>query len=379
MIFNGHPLGSVAGQVFDKDGSLLPVKQATITTSSSGATQIVAAVTGKRIHVLSGSIAAAGTTTVKLTSGSSGMELTGAKSLIANSVVPIIETRTNPGEGLFITNSAAVEIDVEVAYVESSVGWESDFDARKYGVVAFGFDLNSAASRNAGAGSVGDTMTSVDPKTTTHTTSASYKLTLISGGSSMKFEQGAYGVMLNARNDTTTLTMLNANGGRTLWKNLAGGSFIGVFEPKSLSGVNVLISIYTNAATDRFLFRINSDYSVRLITRRADADSASSTDSAAGVLPPNSPAVIIISLDYTNNQGNVYINGTRVITNCTISSSGGGTLANTNSSYDSNVFGSGSAFNGAEGHVYYGALLNAAVSTTQAASITNHIRYLRGF
>lgn len=99
------------------------VKYAVIDCASSGDNTLVAAVTGKKIRVISCMLISAGTVTTRFESGTGGTALTGQMNLIANTgyVLPY-----NP-DGWFETASAAllnlelsaaISVDGCLTYVE---------------------------------------------------------------------------------------------------------------------------------------------------------------------------------------------------------------------------------------------------------------------
>ena len=93
---------------------------AKISTSSSGAVEIVAAAAGKRIVVVSWNVMANGTTNVKWQSATT--DISGLYYLVANvgavvnHAVPDFGLKTTAGEALNINNSAAVAIGGYVTY-----------------------------------------------------------------------------------------------------------------------------------------------------------------------------------------------------------------------------------------------------------------------
>lgn len=96
---------------------------AVIAASSSGDNTLVAAVTAKKIRVLSYSLVAAGTVTVRFESGASGTALTGQMSLVANTGISVafnpcghFETGTNTLLNLEL--SGAVSVAGHLCYIE---------------------------------------------------------------------------------------------------------------------------------------------------------------------------------------------------------------------------------------------------------------------
>lgn len=103
------------------DTVVLTPKFAVISASSSGATSIVSAVSGKKIRVLAYNFIANGTVNVKWQSAST--DKTGLKYCIANSGMvagfnPIGWFETASNEALNINLSAAIAVGGELVYVE---------------------------------------------------------------------------------------------------------------------------------------------------------------------------------------------------------------------------------------------------------------------
>lgn len=115
----------VTGGVWDQvSGKFLDIKFAKIAAASNGDNTLVAAVTGKKIRVLSYSLSAAGAVNGKFQSGAGGTDLTGLKYFAA--ALPGATWPFNPG-GWFETASAAllnlnlsgaVAVGGELSYVE---------------------------------------------------------------------------------------------------------------------------------------------------------------------------------------------------------------------------------------------------------------------
>lgn len=111
---NGIPYFPVA----DTTGSLpVSLKQtatirfATVSISSSGDNQIVAAVTGKKIKVLSATLVSSGTVSVKWRSGTT--DLSGAMPLVANSgfVLPA----SSPGQGHYFETAVTTALNINLS------------------------------------------------------------------------------------------------------------------------------------------------------------------------------------------------------------------------------------------------------------------------
>lgn len=104
--------------------SRLQVKYAVIDHATSGDNTLVAAVTGKKIRVLSYVLVASGAVTVRFESGASGTALTGQMSLAANGGIsaPFNENgyfETAAGVLLNLELGGAVSVDGHLSYVEA--------------------------------------------------------------------------------------------------------------------------------------------------------------------------------------------------------------------------------------------------------------------
>lgn len=102
----------------------LEIKYAKIDAAGSGDNTLVAAVTGKRIRVLSLFLVSGGTATVRFESGAGGTALTGQMSLVANTGFslpfnPAGWFQTAKAELLNLEISAAVTQDGCLVYVEA--------------------------------------------------------------------------------------------------------------------------------------------------------------------------------------------------------------------------------------------------------------------
>jgi hypothetical protein len=100
----------------------LTPKFAYLDTSSSGNQQVVAAVTSKKLRVLSWFASSNGATNIFFRSATAG-QISGTKYLTqfggaARAFAPVGHFETTAGEALQVNNSAAVAIGVEVCYVE---------------------------------------------------------------------------------------------------------------------------------------------------------------------------------------------------------------------------------------------------------------------
>ena len=108
--------------IADTAGDLTP-KPAVIDTATSGDTTLVAAVSGKKIRVLSCFLMAAGTVNVRFESGTGGTALTGQMNLVANTGFvlpfnPIGWFETAASALLNLELSAAISVDGCLNYVE---------------------------------------------------------------------------------------------------------------------------------------------------------------------------------------------------------------------------------------------------------------------
>lgn len=112
------------GIVVSDDGAVLVPKRAVIVASASGATTVVAAVTGKKIRVLSFVLSANAALNVKFQSHGGPTDITGLlyltdKSGIGASFSPAGHFETVAGEALDINLSAAVAVGGFLTYVEA--------------------------------------------------------------------------------------------------------------------------------------------------------------------------------------------------------------------------------------------------------------------
>jgi hypothetical protein len=99
------------------------VQYASFSTSSSGATTIVAAVSGKKIYVLRWSVSSNGATNVNLQSHTTTTNATGTRYLTqyagaGGAYCPLGIMATTAGEALDINNSAAIAISGELTYCQ---------------------------------------------------------------------------------------------------------------------------------------------------------------------------------------------------------------------------------------------------------------------
>lgn len=108
----------------EDNGVLYPIKYAVIDTATSGDTTIVAAVTGKRIRVISVFLIAAGTVTTRFESTAGGTALTGQMNLAVNTGYVLGYNpggwfQTAAGELLNLELSGAVSVDGSLSYIEA--------------------------------------------------------------------------------------------------------------------------------------------------------------------------------------------------------------------------------------------------------------------
>jgi hypothetical protein len=99
------------------------VKYAVIDDASSGDNEVIAAVSGKKIRVLSYVMITAGAVTARFESGAGGTALTGQMSIGANGgassgYVPVGHFETAAGAALNLELSGAVSVDGHITYIE---------------------------------------------------------------------------------------------------------------------------------------------------------------------------------------------------------------------------------------------------------------------
>jgi hypothetical protein len=114
-------VGQQVGQVYNGTTAITP-QYATFSTSSAGATQVVALAAGQSIYVLRWSVSANGATNVNLQSHTTTALATGVRYLpqygsAGGAFCPAGIMKTASGEALDVNNSAAVAISGEVTYV----------------------------------------------------------------------------------------------------------------------------------------------------------------------------------------------------------------------------------------------------------------------
>lgn len=111
---------SVSGEVVVDGGRGRTVKYAVVSESTAADNEVVAAVAGKKIRVLSYALSAAGAVTV--TWKTAATALTGAMSLATGTPLVCIEPQgcfeTVAGEALNIAPGGAVQVSGHIAYIE---------------------------------------------------------------------------------------------------------------------------------------------------------------------------------------------------------------------------------------------------------------------
>ena len=102
---------------------LYVIKHAVIDDATSGDNEIVAAVAGKQIYVISGQLISAGTMTVRFESGAGGTALTGQMNVLAATGFHLPHNPTGhfwtaSGESLNLELSDAISADGWINYIE---------------------------------------------------------------------------------------------------------------------------------------------------------------------------------------------------------------------------------------------------------------------
>ena len=116
-------IAPLSGSVYGNTATPLLVKRAAIDAASSGDNTLVAAVTGKKIRVLSLFYLAAGTVTTRFESGAGGTALTGQLQHTAQTGMVLPDNphgwfETAAGSLLNLELSGAVSVDGALTYVE---------------------------------------------------------------------------------------------------------------------------------------------------------------------------------------------------------------------------------------------------------------------
>lgn len=117
------PVDEVSGYIYE-NGSRREVKRAVIDAATSGNNTIVAAVTGKKIRVLSVNLIASGAVNVRWESGADGTALSGQMNFAANSgyVLPYNKDgwyQTAESTLLNLELSGATSVDGSITYIEA--------------------------------------------------------------------------------------------------------------------------------------------------------------------------------------------------------------------------------------------------------------------
>ena len=133
--------------------------------------------------------------------------------------------------------------------------------------------------------------------------------------------------------------------------NVPGVFYCESFSSSSLAALRVLNSFSTGASATipRFLVYVDTDGSIKVQSRRLDADATNVTTTAAGVITAGVSALISCQVDWAGTGlAKVWVDGTEVI-----SSAVTGSVANT-SATDSLRVRDGSALNSAPGSPFIG-------------------------
>lgn len=113
----------LSGSLHSSDSTPMLVKYAVIDTATLGDTTIVAAVTGKKIRVISCWLVSAGAVVARFESGTAGTALTGQATLAASTVFVLPHNKdgwfeTAAGVLLNLELSANISVDGSLSYVE---------------------------------------------------------------------------------------------------------------------------------------------------------------------------------------------------------------------------------------------------------------------
>ena len=382
------PIGQCPERIWDARGELVERKVVPVSTAASGDTLLVSSVPGRRIKVLRCTLVASGSVTVQLLSGSDGMRLTGAMSMVAGRPLHTPSgVRTNPGEALYLNLGGAVQVSGWLEYCEISDGWESDFLGTRYGSVILGFDANVAASRNNSTEAVGDVVTAITPIDGRHTEDAAYKWTQSEVDWVSLWESTNYGIA--ATNYYTLYTARApfhgepANNMGNLFRNRSAVTIVMALRSKNTVSANRAILQAPVGTSNVTRLGLQGGYlrTWTLSSRAADTDTITQTTSVDS-WSDQLPRVFVITLNYGTNKGNFWSNGTQIVTDATLSSSAASTTSNTASSEAIGLLGSSPTqanFSGFPAELYLMHIIDRAVSPTEVESITNHVRYLRGF
>lgn len=115
--------GLLSGSLMSADTTPMAVKYAVLSAASNGNNTVVAAVTGKKIRVISLWVVSAGTVTTTWQSGAGGTGLTGAASLVVNTGYVLNHNKdgwfeTAAGSLLNLSLSAGIQVSGSLSYVE---------------------------------------------------------------------------------------------------------------------------------------------------------------------------------------------------------------------------------------------------------------------
>lgn len=128
IAFAGNPATANTGQAYCGSNEIATVKYAVIDEASSGDNTVVAAVTGRKIRVLSYVLIPTGDVVVRFESGAGGTALTGQINLLEEDglVTSSVNINCSPhgcfetaaGALLNLELSAAVSVDGHLTYIE---------------------------------------------------------------------------------------------------------------------------------------------------------------------------------------------------------------------------------------------------------------------
>lgn len=165
-VFDGRPLGSIVGQIYDSKGELLTVQHAVISATAAGDTVVIPAVPGRAIYIVAVDLVAAGTVTVEWKSRDSIIST--AQSFVAGQSKTLPFSPSGWGSGFIgypvtINLSAAVAVSGTIKYVTSSSGifsfpsFPTDPDGDQV-LASFNYftqDREATASRTTGGALIG--------------------------------------------------------------------------------------------------------------------------------------------------------------------------------------------------------------------------------
>jgi hypothetical protein len=114
----------VSGRIYDEHGDLVQAKYAVVDAASSGDNTLLAAVTGKKIRVLAGSLTMTGTAvTIRFESGAGGTALTGQMTPTQGQTISLPYCP----HGHFETASGTL-LNLELGGAQSVDGWLVDIE-----------------------------------------------------------------------------------------------------------------------------------------------------------------------------------------------------------------------------------------------------------